>query len=71
MGLKQADPKSNEHKFALLIIKRKGSANTNGVEGKWKLIRGSTSNTRVQVVGGGEGARREAEGQEEPPRKKV
>jgi hypothetical protein len=70
-GSKQADPKSNEHKFALLIVKEKGTANTNGVEGKWKVLRGSTSNTQVQVVGGGEGARREAEGQEEPPRKKV
>jgi hypothetical protein len=58
MGLKQADPKSNEHKFALCIVKQKGYANTNGVKGKWKVLRGSTSNTQVQVVGGGEGARR-------------
>jgi hypothetical protein len=33
MGLKQADPKTNEHKFALLIVTQKGSANTNGVKG--------------------------------------
>jgi hypothetical protein len=70
MGLKQADRKTNEHKFALLVIKQKGSVNTNGVNGKWKVLRGSTSNTQTQVVGGGEGARREAEWQEEPPEEK-
>jgi hypothetical protein len=33
-------------------------------------VKGSTSNTQVQVVGGGEGARREIEGQEEQKKKK-
>jgi hypothetical protein len=69
MGLKQADPKSNEHKFALCIVKQKGYAKTNGVKGKWKVLRGSTCNTQVQVVGGGEGARREAEGKKNHQKK--
>jgi hypothetical protein len=58
MGLKQAGPKTNEYKFALLIIKQKGFANTNEVKGKLKVLKGSTSNTQVQVLGRGEGARR-------------
>jgi hypothetical protein len=38
-GFNQANPQINEHKFALFILKQKGYGNTNGVEGKWKVLR--------------------------------
>jgi len=33
--------------------------------------KGSTSNTQIEATGMGEGARREAEGQEKPPKERT
>ncbi len=36
-----------------------------------KSAKGSTSNTQTKAIGGGEGARMEAEGQEQPPKEEL
>jgi len=36
-----------------------------------EIAKGSTSNTQTEAIGGGEGARREAEGQGKPPKERA
>jgi hypothetical protein len=72
MSLEQGDPKVDKNNLHFsLQNKRIHKYKWGQRKPKWKAWRASTSNAQAEAVGGGEGARREAERQEKPLEEKM